>query len=239
MLAGYCGLVKVQDEDLVRAEAQQQHAAAPPHTKQQQHAAPPPPAWPPQHRRRPSGAPSAGSAGTRTPPGGASPRAGSASSSPLKPGPVSAPADAAAAADQAVQQLQLGRLREAQALLHRALRRCPLTDIQLARRICDLLLEAEREQQQTPTHSREPSDAATDAGADAASWAAGGLGQAGGEAGSGDAAGLLQAAVDAMAAGQVRRAEAALLQALAACPPDQRALRRRVEMYLQLVQCKR
>ena len=150
-----------------------------------------------------------------------------------------APADAAAAADQAVQLLQLGRLGEAQAALQRALQRCPLTDIQLARRICDLLLEAEREQQQTPTHSREPSDAAADAGPEAAARAAGGLGQAGGEAGSGDAAALLQAAVDAMAAGQARRAEAALAQALAACPPHQRALRRRIELYLQLVQCKR
>ena len=158
----------------------------------------------------------------------------------MKPAPGLVAADASQAAELAAQQLQLGRLREAQSLLHTALRRCPLTDVHLARRICDLLLEAEREQQTTPTHSREPSDATLDADADAAGWAAGGLGPAAGAgAGGGDAAGLLRQAEGALAAGGARRAEAALLQALAACLPDQRALRRRIELYLLLVQCKR
>ncbi len=224
----------------MRPESQQQHTAHPPHAQQQQQQQPAPrQARPPQHRRRPSGAPSVASSGTRTPPGGASPKAASSASSPMKPGPGLGAADASQAAELAAQQLQLGRLREAAALLHTALRRCPLTDVQLARRICDLLLEAEQEQQTTPTHSREPSDAAADAEADAAGWAAGGLGPAGSAGPSGDASGLLRQAVGALAAGEARQAEAALLQALAACPPEQRALRRRVELYLLLVQCKR
>lgn len=164
----------------------------------------------------------------------------SITSSPMKPGPGLVAADASQAAELAEQQLQLGRVREAEALLQTALRRCPLTDVQLARRICDLLLEAEREQQTTPTHSREPSGATADAEADVADWAAGGLGPAGGSgAASSDAAGLLRQAEGELAAGEARRAEAALQQALAACPPEQRARRRRIELYLLLVQCKR
>ena len=120
---------------------------------------------------------------------------------------------------------QQGRVGEAQALLSQALCKCPPTDTQAAARIIDLLLEADRELQVTPTHSRAGSeveqleDAAAVAGA--------------------SADGELRQAVAALAAGEERRALQLLQRAQAACPEDLPELQRRIGLYLQLVRCKR
>ena len=95
----------------------------------------------------------------------------------------------------------------------------------LAKRIVDLLLEAERELQETPTHSRTPSGAEQDV---LAGWA-------GGEGLDAGAQGELQQAVEAMAAGEERRAVQHLQRAQAACPDYDLSERRRIALYLQLV----
>lgn len=221
LCAGYCGLVKVQDEDLVRPDPGAANAQPPAAAVQ--------PPLAPSHRRQRSS-----SSGMHTPPS-MSPRA-SPGSSPFKPAPGAAPREqqpAALLTEQAAALLQQrGRLAEAQALLHTALLRCPLADTQLAGRICDLTLEAEREAAETPTHSADPTPSHSRHGS---AEAQGGEAAAGGSAGSGEAAALVRQALAAAAAGERRRAEAALQQALAACP-EPGELRRRAE--LLLVMCK-
>lgn len=106
--------------------------------------------------------------------------------------------------------------------------------MQLAGRCIDLLLEAEREAQTTPSHSRAPSDVEPTE-EQAAAAAGGGTGGAA----VGAVAPLLRGAVKALAAGEERRAGAMLQQAVDACPPELHELRRRVELYLELVDSKR
>lgn len=235
---GHCGLVQVRDEDYVRPDsAQNTAAAAAPaeqeaaeHTRQRQQRARQHPAAPGQDTRR---AAEGLAAGLCTPPA-ASPRS-SPGSSPFKPGPGALPRgkqSASVLADRAVQQLQQGRLRDAEALLHSALRACPTTDTQLAGRCIDLLLEAEREAQTTPSHSRAPSDVDPQEDNAAAGGGTGG-------AAVGEVAPLLRGAVEALAAGEERRAGTLLQRAADACPPELHELRRRVELYLELVQSKR
>ena len=166
--------------------------------------------------------------GAATPPA-ASPR-GSPGSSPFKAAPGAAPPSqqpAAVLAEQAALLLQQqGRVGEAQALLAQALRKCPASDTQAAARIIDLLLEADRELQVTPTHSRAGSEA--DQLEDAAAAAAGA-----------SADGELRQAVAALAAGEERRALQLLQRAQVACPEDLPELKRRIGLYMQIVQCKR
>lgn len=100
----------------------------------------------------------------------------------------------------------------------------------LAKRIIELLLEAERELQETPTHSRAGSDADQ---LESTSWGSGGGAEAVG------ARELLRQAVDALAAGEERRAVRCLQQAQAACPEQDIAERRRIALYLELIQCKK
>lgn len=105
--------------------------------------------------------------------------------------------------------------------------------MQLAGRCIDLLLEAEREAQTTPSHSRAPSD--TDLAEEQIVPAATGTGGAA----VGAVQPLLRGAVEALAAGEERRAGALLQRAAEACPTDLHELRRRVELYLELVHSKR
>lgn len=202
---GFCGLVKVQDEDWVRPESSPQNTAAAGAHVQQQQQQPRPAAQlpPPQPFRRHVRGGNGG--GAHTPPSGISPRS-SPSVSPLRPAPGLAPREqqsAAALAEQAAVLLaQRGRLQEAESLLLTALRRCPITSTQLAGRICDLLIEAEREAQVTPTHSRQASEAdAAVAAFDAGAAAGGGRG---GEGGGGSVASLFRQATQALAKGAPR-----------------------------------
>ena len=151
----------------------------------------------------------------QTPPAGVSPRS-SASCSPFKAAAGGVQQSAAALAAAAELLLQQGRVGEAKAALHTALRRCGAYDVESGARIVDLLLEAERELQETPTHSPRHSRHSSD--------------------GDGVVAALLRQAQAALAAGELRQAEAALHAAVAAAPPASEA-RRRAELLLVL--CKR
>ena len=245
--------------------------------------------------------------GAHTPPGGgASPRS-SPGTSPFKAAPGTG-ADHSLSAGQLAERAaallqQQGRLAEAEALLHSALRRCPPSDTavrlallrwlgvagcapgapawpaprvagslacpapgckgllylaaarpschahsraappplrrscalpQLAARIIDLALEAERERLETPTHSRSPSG-------EAAAGAAGAVLEGGAAAGAAGAESLLRQGVAALGRGEQRQAAELLRGAAAACPadPDLRELRRRIELHQVLARVKR
>lgn len=233
--AGYCGLVKVPDEDLVRRDAAPQNVHQPvvPSAAQQaplQQGALQQQGQ--QQRRGPATAGSGTSGGARTPPS-ASPRS-SPGVSPFKAAPGAVPRrqqPAVVLAEQAAALIhQQGRLHDAEALLHAALERCATSDTELAGRVVDLLLEVEREFQQTPTHSRNGSEAEHE---DHGDWTAISSSD------SDDPAALLRQAVEALAGGQERSAVQLLQRGLSACPPDLLELRRRIALYLELVVCKR
>ncbi len=153
---------------------------------------------------------------------------------------------------------QQGRLGDAQALLHAALAACPLTNVALSSRIIDLVLEAERELQVTPTHSRTASEveqlsevatpvavagAAAPSAASTPRAADGGSESSAGPPAGADAAPppreLLRAAVEALGAGQERRASLLLQQAQQACTEHNMVDRRRIELYQQMITCKK
>ncbi|PSC71573.1 pollen-specific SF21-like [Micractinium conductrix] len=186
---GYCGLVKVCDEEWVRPDASLQATAAHGQQMQQQQqqqkqqqqqqqlqerrqqrqqpgsgdgivAAPATAsaAVAALGRKRLGGSVEGSSVGASTPtavtPLSGSPIGGSPASSPFKPGP-GLRQSAAMLAEQASLQLAQGQLREAESLLHAALRSCALTDTQTAGQVIDLLLEVERLEQETPKTIRD------------------------------------------------------------------------------------
>lgn len=146
MRAGYCGLVKVSDEDLLRHDPTP-HPHPQQHQQGQQQGQQPAVAVPPL---------AGGWSEAETETGECTPRRlasaeqapGSATPPAIPPpGPQPSPTKATAQqlAEQAVGMLEAGLASEAVPLLHAALARCPLTHVDLAELVVGLLLEAERQ----------------------------------------------------------------------------------------------
>lgn len=188
---------------------------------------------PPHRQAQPAGR--ASTAGTRTPPPG-SPRSSVAGSpSPFKPGPGAVPHSQLPAADlvqQASAAMQLGRMHDAEALLHTALERCAAADTVQASQIIDLLLDCEQALGSGAVPSAPASGAR--AGGEGAADPAVQRDSAGGSA-----TALLRQAVEALAAGEERRAVRLLHKAQSACPAELLELRRRIDLHIELVLCKR
>ncbi|KAI3436798.1 hypothetical protein D9Q98_006208 [Chlorella vulgaris] len=166
---GYCGLVKVCDEDLVRRDAAPRHAALAAaiqqHGEQQQQQLRQQQVQGEHHRgkhqqlqseqRRGEHAGSTAVSSSAQTPLTGSPRGsvGSAAS-PFKAAPAALPHSqqpAAVLAEQAAAALQQRRPHDAEALLHLALEKCATQDTQLATQVVDLLLSCEREWHQAPS----------------------------------------------------------------------------------------
>jgi hypothetical protein len=128
--------------------------------------------------------------------------------------------------------MQQGRLHDAEALLHTALERCAPAATLLATQIIDLLLDCERALGGGSVAAA-PASGAQQAGAGA------GVAAASTASAGSDATALLRQAVQALAAGEERRAVQVLQRAQAACPAELQELRRRIALHIELVLCKR
>ena len=237
--AGHCGLVKVSDEDLVRPLAQSPTKAP---DQRQPHS--PASSREPRRALHPPAEEEQQPGGTLQPPASRSAHGSSA-------GVAQQTAEQLAEAGEEL--LGQGRAQHAARLLQAALQRCPLGQVELARRVIDLLLDAEQDLQATPSSGSRSATEQTEHSplggeASGGSWAglaaeAEGGSRSGTPASSlGTASGAqreLRYALEALSNSEPRRALQHLQAAEAGCPPHLSRLRRRVALWKLLLETKR